>query len=138
MWSEIQATGDLRLWMGIRVDDWIDFANNRPADRLVLEPGLRWNLGRRLLMEVLHTYSSLDVEGGRLFRFHAPELRTVLQFNTRVFVRGIVQYVDVRRDPSLSAELAARGRRRLETMEISWEEAARRYVAVLQEIAGAA
>ena len=44
----------------------------------------------------------------------------------------------LRHHPSLSAGLVARGRSRLESMEFSWEEAARRYVAVLKEIAGAA
>jgi glycosyltransferase involved in cell wall biosynthesis len=39
---------------------------------------------------------------------------------------------------SLSAGLAARGKRRIESIEFSWEEAARRYVAVLKEIAKAA
>ena len=100
-WAEVQANEDLRAWFGVQLDDAIDFANNRPADRIVLEPGLRWNLGRHFLLEYLHTYSRLDVDGGRLFRFHAPEVRTVFQFNTRAFVRAIVQYVDVERNPAL-------------------------------------
>ena len=48
-----------------------------------------------------HTYTSLDVEGGELFSVHAPEARVVYQFNTRAYVRAILQYTDIRRNVEL-------------------------------------
>ena len=81
--------------------DWIDFANNQPAKQLEFRPAFRLNLGRHLMLRYFHTYSQLDRSEGRLFRVHAPELRVVYQFNVRAFIRAVVQYTDVLRDPSL-------------------------------------
>jgi hypothetical protein len=41
------------------------------------------------------------VDGGRLFTVHAPDLRAVYQFNTRAFVRLVLQYTRISRDPAL-------------------------------------
>ena len=46
----------------------------------------------------------LDVEGGRLFEANLSQLRLVYNFNTRTFVRGIFQWLDVERDPDLYLE----------------------------------
>lgn len=85
----------------ISVGDWIDFASNQPAKQLEIRPGFRFNLGRHLMLRYFHTYSQLDRNEGRLYRVHAPEARIVYQFNVRAFVRAVVQYTDVLRDPSL-------------------------------------
>ena len=83
------------------VGDWIDFANVRPADQLRANGLLGLDLGRHFLLELSHTYSSLDVEGGRLFVANVPQLRAIWQFNTRTFVRAIVQYTDIERNQDL-------------------------------------
>ena len=66
-----------------------------------LRPEVRYNFGRHLLVRYVHTYLTLDVEGGQLFRIHVPEARVVYQFNTRAYVRMILQYTDIKRDISL-------------------------------------
>ncbi len=43
----------------------------------------------------------LDVSGGRLFTANLSQLRLVYQFNVRMFVRTIMQYQNIERDPSL-------------------------------------
>ena len=100
-WFEFQATDDLNLTFHQDYGDWVDFENIRPATRTLIQPRVRWNLGRHFLVRYIHTYQELDVEGGRLFRVHAPEVRFVWQFNARAFVRTILQYTDIERDPSL-------------------------------------
>lgn len=100
---DFRPTKDLQLTFHQDYGDWIDFANTKPAKRTVIQPSIRYHLGRHLLFDYEHTYSKLDVEGGRLFRAHAPELRMVYQFNTRAFIRAILQYTDIERDPSLYA-----------------------------------
>ena len=60
-----------------------------------------YKIGRHLSVRYAHIFSALDVEGGRLFRIHAPELRVIHQFNTRAFVRLIMQYTNIERDPAL-------------------------------------
>jgi hypothetical protein len=100
-WFEFQAADDLNLVFHQDYGDWIDFDNIRPATRTMIQPQVRWNLGRHFLLRYVHTYQELNVEGGRLFRAHAPEARFVWQFNTRAFIRTILQYTDIERDPAL-------------------------------------
>ena len=84
--------------------NWIDFDNVRPADRIEASSLIGLDLGRHLLLELLYTYSALDVEGGQLFEANVPELKAVWQFNTRTFVRAILQYTDITRNPDLYDE----------------------------------
>jgi len=98
---EIQAADDLLLVYHQDYGDWIDYAHARPATRKLIQPGFKYNLGRHLMLHYNHTYSSLDVEGGELFSVHAPEARVVYQFNTRAFVRAVLQYTDIRRNVEL-------------------------------------
>jgi hypothetical protein len=104
-WYEIQAIGDLHLSIHSDYGDWIDFTHTRPAHRTLIQPGLRYNLGRHLVLQYNHTYTTLDVDDGWLFRVHAPELRVVHQFNTRSFVRAILQYTDIERNTDLYTDV---------------------------------
>jgi hypothetical protein len=81
--------------------DWVDFDNGRPADRTRISGRVDLNLGRHLEIELEHLYSTLDVEGGRLFTAQVPQMTASWQFNTRTFVRAILQYSDVQRDQDL-------------------------------------
>jgi hypothetical protein len=83
------------------VGDAIDYDHVRPADQVRLRGELDFSFGRHLEWEVSHLYSTLDVEGGRLFTAHVPESTLIWQFNTRSFVRAIIQYTDIRRDQEL-------------------------------------
>ena len=59
------------------------------------------NIGRHFSAFVEYIYSTLDVDGGRLFTVHVPQTKIVWQFNARTFVRAIVQYTDIERNPAL-------------------------------------
>jgi hypothetical protein len=84
-----------------RLGDSIDYDHIRPADQVRLRGELDFSFGRHLEWELSHFYSTLDVEGGRLFTAHVPESTLIWQFNTRTFVRAIVQYTDIKRDQDL-------------------------------------
>jgi hypothetical protein len=43
----------------------------------------------------------LSVEGGRLYRANLTQLKMVYHLNVRTFVRAILQYTDISRDPDL-------------------------------------
>ncbi len=100
-WQELTPNG--KLWFGLwyRVGDDVDFANTRPAETVVLEPNLRFNVGKHLRTTLSHTFQSLDVDEGELFEVNLSQLRVVYQINLRMFVRGIFQYQQIDRDPSL-------------------------------------
>jgi hypothetical protein len=94
-----------RGWLGIDFfatwGDQIDFANARKADNLLLEPALELRLGRPLSVALRHTYQRLSLEGDEIFTAKLSQLRALYHFNVRSFVRVILQYRDVDRNPAL-------------------------------------
>jgi hypothetical protein len=96
-----RPTSDLGLGLAAIVGDGIDFTNVQPADRLELYPSIRYRFGRHLDGSRAHQFRQLDVAGGRLFEANLTELRVVHQWTLRAFVRAILQYTTVDRDPAL-------------------------------------
>lgn len=99
--AEIRPVGDFFIFVGGTYADQIDFANTRPGKRNRFNGGIRWNIGRHAKVDLDQSYENLDVRGGQLFAADVTQLRAVYQFNIRTFVRAILQYTDVTRDPSL-------------------------------------
>jgi hypothetical protein len=97
----IRPSAVVALDLEASVGDWIDYDNVQPADRTRLSMRVDLDLGRHLRFEFSHLYSSLNVEGGRLFTAHVPELAAIWQFTTRTFVRAILQYTDIERNADL-------------------------------------
>jgi hypothetical protein len=98
---EIRPTGSFFLHMGASTGDSIDLANTRPADKIELTPSLTWNVGRHLQLGLDHAFQQFDVDGGRLLRANLTQLKTVYQLNIRTFLRAILQYEDLTRNPDL-------------------------------------
>ncbi len=92
---------EFRLWGSW--GDGIDYAHVRQGTRRSLGPGMVWRAGNHLSTEVAYRHEKLDVEGGTLYTAGVGELRLVYQFNVRAFVRAILQYTGVDRDPGLYA-----------------------------------
>ena len=99
--AEVRPSGDFYIFLFGTFADQIDFANTQLGERLRYGGGVRWNIGSRAKVDVDHSYEDLDVEGGKLFAAEVTQLRAVYQFNIRTFVRAILQYTDIERDPSL-------------------------------------
>jgi hypothetical protein len=72
------------------------FATVRPTDHLTLDvnSALSW-------LDVDERAAPADLLGGRLFTAQVQRLKATYNFNPRVFLRMIGQYVSTRRDPSL-------------------------------------
>ena len=104
----MQANRDLSFGVRFQVGDWIDFSNVQPAERTIFNPRFNYRFGRHFNLNVRHTYQRLEVAGGTLFTIQAPEIRAIQQFNARTFVRLIVQFTDIERDPSLYASAVDR------------------------------
>jgi hypothetical protein len=101
LYAETQPSGAVKLTFLGRSGDSIDFSNNQPADELLLNPTIEAKLGRHIIANFDHTLQKLDVEGGELFEANLSQLRLVYNFNVRVFVRAIVQNLDITRNPDL-------------------------------------
>src|SRR5436190_221054 len=95
LYPDVFVTGQLTA------GNQIDFANARQGEQLRFDPGVRWNVGSHLRLNLNHSYETIDVDGGRLYTANLTELRATYQLNNRTFVRWIGQSLDVDRDPAL-------------------------------------
>jgi hypothetical protein len=98
---QIQPSGAYRITLNGTYADTVDFANNRPAVVLQLRPAVELKLGRHVNAQFDHTLRTLEAEGERIFRADLTQLRLVYQFSVRSFVRGILQYQHVTRNPAM-------------------------------------
>ena len=99
--AEFRPTGDFFIFLNGTFADQIDFANTLPGERFRIGGGIRWNIGVHAKIDLDHSHEDLEIAGGRLFGADVTQLRAVYQFNIRTFVRGILQYTDLTRDPDL-------------------------------------
>lgn len=99
-----RPTVPLELAATIEVGEEIDTDHARLGDQidLGLSAGLR--PGRSLRLDGTYRWQRLDVNDGRVFSAHLPQGRIEYHFARGVFVRGIVQYRHVRRDPERFAD----------------------------------
>ncbi|MEW6368386.1 MAG: DUF5916 domain-containing protein [Acidobacteriota bacterium] len=97
----MNPTGDSHVYLNVYAGDRVDYANTQPGRRLRLAPGIGYDIGRHLRVDLSHTYEKMNVDAGRLYTANLSELIAAYQVNTRTFVRAILQYVDYRYDAVL-------------------------------------
>ena len=95
-----QPWGSARLGLVARVGEELDVANNRTAANLGLSPSARLYVGRRLNVNLQHDFQRLSAEGARVFTVNLLQSRIVYHLNLRTFVRAIVQYQHIDRNPA--------------------------------------
>jgi hypothetical protein len=84
----------------------IDFANGRPGRGTSINLSGRFNPTEHLELALVQNQGWLNVDdaagaGRRLFIARVSRMRSTYTFTSRLFLRGIAQYVSTRRDPSL-------------------------------------
>jgi len=94
-------TGDFSFRLNVNVGEGVDFDNVREGDQFRVSPRISYNWGTHLRATLSHDYRYLDVEEGRVFEASLSRVRLVYQFNVRTFVRAIVEYRQIDRDPAL-------------------------------------
>jgi hypothetical protein len=98
---ETQPAGWIKAGLIGRWGGDVDYDNGRAGDSVNLVPSVELKLGRHLNLQAQHTHQWFDVDAGRLFEAGLTEVRAVYHLNVRTFVRAILQYTDVTRDPGL-------------------------------------
>ncbi len=88
-------TGSLFVMIDGVYGETIDYANVQPGKILEIAPRAQLTLGDHLSAELRHVYERLDVDEGRLYTANLSYLKAVYQFNSRAFLRAIVQYADI-------------------------------------------
>jgi hypothetical protein len=98
----IKPNGDLNLQLIARFGGGVDYDNGRRAtDVLQLGPSVEYRPWARVSLTLSHSLDRLAVDGGRLYLANLTQLRAVYYLNVRTFVRAILQYTDISRDPAL-------------------------------------
>jgi hypothetical protein len=97
----INPTGGLKLGLSAQFGDDIDFDNSRAARSVTWLPSAQIRLGEHLQVTTSYVDEKLRVDGGQLFDAQLAQARVVYQFNVRTYVRAILQYQDISRDPGL-------------------------------------
>jgi hypothetical protein len=106
LFAEFRPRGGLFVGMRTRIGDQIDFDNTQLGDEVRLEPFLRWNIGRHLLLRYDGVFVSLDrKDGAQIFDASVHDVRLTWQFSLRSFLRLTTQYQDIRRNPDSYTEI---------------------------------
>jgi hypothetical protein len=79
----------------------VDYSNARTADVLAFGPQASLNLGRHFNIGASHNYERLSLAGSTIYTANLTQARFIYNFNVRAFVRAIVQYSDLERDPAM-------------------------------------
>ncbi|MCD4750242.1 MAG: carbohydrate binding family 9 domain-containing protein [Thermoanaerobaculales bacterium] len=81
-------------WLNVIIGDRIDYENVQAGERLNIDAGFWYKLGRHLKIEPHFTLEEMDVDAGRLYEARIGQLEASWQFNSRAFVRAIFQHVN--------------------------------------------
>jgi hypothetical protein len=99
--TELKPIGGLRINAILQYGDSIDYNNARQAIGLNILPSLEFSLGRHINVNLQHAYQRLSLEEDEIFTANLSQVKLIYNFNVRTFVRVIVQYLDVARNPDL-------------------------------------
>ena len=99
--TQIQPRGGLLLGFWSRVGDQVDFDNTRLGDEVRIDPFVRWNIGRHLLLRYDGVFVKLDrQDGAMIFDAAVHDVRLTWQFSVRSFLRLTTQFQDIERNPA--------------------------------------
>lgn len=97
----VRPAGDLGLGLSLSWGEAIDFTNERAADFITITPSAEVNIGRRIRGEMSWVRQTFRTEEGRrIFTVDLPQARLLYHFSRRAFLRAILQYRDVEREPA--------------------------------------
>ena len=98
----VKPSGDLNLEVFGRVGGGVDYSNGQAATQAIqLAPAIEYRPLSRVSLRLSYNLDQLSVDGGRLYRAHLTQVKAIYHINVRTFVRAILQYTDITRDPAL-------------------------------------
>lgn len=99
--NEIKPASGIHLSLVSQFGNRVDYANARKAYSLRLMPFAEFGLGRHINLNIRHSFERLDLGVEKIYDANLFQVRLVYNFNVRTFVRAIVQYYDVMRNPDV-------------------------------------
>jgi len=110
----IKPASGLNIQMIGRWGGGVDFANGRKATAaLQVGPQVDYNPVSQVSVRLSYNLDQLSVGQGRLYRAHLLQARVLYHLNVRTFVRAILQYTDITRNPALYTFATDRHTRKL-------------------------
>jgi hypothetical protein len=98
----IKPNGDTNLQISGRFGGGVDFDNAREATSVVqIGPRFEYRPIARVNLSLQYDLDQLNVEGGRLYRANLTQGKAIVHLNVHTFVRAILQYTDISRQPAL-------------------------------------
>lgn len=97
----MKPVNGLRFQMTGTYGNAVDYANARKANQMLFVPFAELSLGRHINFNFSHTFQRLDLKGDKIFTANLSQVHFVFNFSVKVFVRAIVQYLDVSRNIDL-------------------------------------
>ena len=88
-------------WLNLTAGDAVDYVNTRPSEVLSIDGGFWYRFGPHLYIQPVYTRERMDVDQGWLYTATIGQLEASWQFNSRCFVRAILQHVDNQFNPEL-------------------------------------
>lgn len=99
LFFETQPNEILYLNSFMSYGDQIDFANNRLGERIFFEGEVELNIGQHLYVGGYFLYNDFEADNQPLFTANLLDARFTYQFDARQFLRLIVSYSDIDRNP---------------------------------------
>jgi len=101
LFSELKPVGGLCFSLTGQYGDGVDYNNFRKAGTLYLMPFMEINLGRHINFNLRHSYERLGLKREEIYQADLSQVCLIYNFSVRTFVRAIIQYLDVSRNPEL-------------------------------------
>ena len=112
---QIRPSGSVTFGIFGQVGDELDVANNRTAFNVLVGPSAQVSIGRPITVNLSHLLQRLSLGGNRIFTANLFQSRFIYHFNVRTFIRAIIQFQDVDRNPALYGFAVEENSRRLFT-----------------------
>jgi len=99
--NELKPAGGVHLSLTAQFGDSVDYSNARKADALRFVPFAEFSFGRHINLNINHSYERLNLGVDKIYEANLSQVKLVFNFNVKTFIRAIVQYYDVSRNPAL-------------------------------------
>lgn len=93
--SSIRPSGTFSFFLNVKIGDGVDYAGERPAHIFRITPGIGSFIGRSIQASLEHSLERLYLEAGSLYLARLSQVRFVYQPTARIFVRAIIQHLDL-------------------------------------------
>lgn len=99
--AEISPSGRISAELFWQFGEDLDYANAREAGLFRMQQSVDARIGRAVHLQLNFDVTRLSTGGQPIFREQAAEAVARYYFSNRLFLRGTLQFRDVKRDPSL-------------------------------------